>query len=145
SREVVLALGAIHTPKVLMQSGVGDAEELRRFGIEVAEHLPGVGRNLQDHPLLPACLWEDQKALAPQTVGPPTLFWKSHAGLDTPDLQLLQAPFPMVSPEIARRQPPATSWSMLVGLVRPRSRGRVRLTGASPSDPVDIDANEMAD
>src|SRR5262249_19940986 len=92
-REVVLSLGAIHTPKVLMQSGVGDGEELQRFGIGVAEHLPGVGRNLQDHPLLAACLWEYEKALAPQTVGPATLFWKSHAGLDTPDLQLLQAPF----------------------------------------------------
>jgi choline dehydrogenase len=144
-REVVLALGAIHTPKVLMQSGVGDEEELRRFGIDVVEHLPGVGRNLQDHPLLAACLWEYEKALAAQTVGPPILFWKSHAGLDTPDLQLLQAPFPLVSPEIARRHPPEASWSMAVGLVRPRSRGRVHLTGASPSDPVDIDANQMAD
>jgi len=145
AREVVLSLGAIHTPKVLMQSGVGDEEELHRFGIEVAEHLPGVGRNLQDHPLLAACLWEYEKALAPQTVGPPVLFWKSHAGLDTPDLQLLQAPFPLVSPEIARRQPPAASWSMAVALVRPQSRGRVRLTGAGPSDPVDIDASQMAD
>ena len=37
-REVILSLGAIHTPKVLMQSGVGDQTELRRFGIPVVQH-----------------------------------------------------------------------------------------------------------
>jgi choline dehydrogenase-like flavoprotein len=47
--EVVLSLGAIHTPKVLMQSGVGDEAELRSAGISVRQHLPGVGRNFQDH------------------------------------------------------------------------------------------------
>src|SRR5262244_1113913 len=49
-REVVLSLGAIHTPKVLMQSGIGDQDELRRFGIPVVLHLTGVGQGLQDHP-----------------------------------------------------------------------------------------------
>lgn len=47
--EVVLSLGAVNTPKVLMLSGIGDADELRRHGIPVTQHLPGVGRNLQDH------------------------------------------------------------------------------------------------
>jgi choline dehydrogenase len=46
--EVVLSLGAIQTPKVLMQSGIGDSEHLRSFGIGVVQHLPGVGANLQD-------------------------------------------------------------------------------------------------
>jgi choline dehydrogenase len=41
--EVVLSLGAMHTPKVLMLSGIGDEAELRRFGIPVVQHLPGVG------------------------------------------------------------------------------------------------------
>ena len=45
-REMILSLGAMHTPKVLMQSGVGDENELRRFGIPVVQHLPGVGRGL---------------------------------------------------------------------------------------------------
>src|SRR5262249_40509901 len=66
--------------KVLMLSGVGDAAELHRFGIEVAQHLPGVGRNLQDHPLLGGCVWEYERALTPTTVGPATLFWKSKPG-----------------------------------------------------------------
>jgi choline dehydrogenase len=45
--ETVLSLGAINTPKVLMQSGIGDARELAPAGIEVAQHLPGVGHNFQ--------------------------------------------------------------------------------------------------
>src|SRR5215475_13231038 len=48
--EVVLSLGAIHTPKVLMQSGIGDQAELQRFGIPIGQYLPGVGQNFQDHP-----------------------------------------------------------------------------------------------
>src|SRR4029077_11811762 len=47
--EVVLSLGSIHTPKVLMQSGIGDEVELKRFGIPLVQHLPGVGQNFQDH------------------------------------------------------------------------------------------------
>jgi choline dehydrogenase len=52
---------------------------------------------------------------------------------------------PYVSPETARLNPPAASWSLAPGLVRPRSRGRLRLTGASPSNPVDIDAELLSD
>ena len=48
-REVILSMGAINTPKVLMQSGIGPKAEFRRHGIEVVEDLPGVGRNHQDH------------------------------------------------------------------------------------------------
>jgi choline dehydrogenase len=47
--EVVLPLGAMHTPKVLMLSGIGDEAELRRLRIPVVQHLPGVGQNFQDH------------------------------------------------------------------------------------------------
>ena len=47
--EVVLSLGAMHTPKVLMLSGIGDQAELRRLGIPLVQHLPGVGQNFQDH------------------------------------------------------------------------------------------------
>ena len=46
---VVLAAGAVQTPKLLELSGVGDGERLRALGVEVAQHLPGVGENLQDH------------------------------------------------------------------------------------------------
>src|SRR5262245_38239440 len=46
-REVILSLGAIHTPKVLMQSGIGDQAELRRFVILLFHHLPGVGQGFK--------------------------------------------------------------------------------------------------
>ncbi|MBB3395993.1 GMC family oxidoreductase N-terminal domain-containing protein [Rhizobium sp. BK060] len=49
SREVIVSSGAINTPRLLMISGVGDAEMMRRAGIPVVQHLPGVGQNLQDH------------------------------------------------------------------------------------------------
>src|SRR5262249_34323801 len=55
--EVVLSLGAIHTPKLLMQSGVGDEAELQRLGIPLVQHLPGVGQNFQDHVRV-SCVWE---------------------------------------------------------------------------------------
>lgn len=48
-REVILAAGAIHTPQLLMLSGVGPAEQLQDFGIQTLLNLPGVGSNLQDH------------------------------------------------------------------------------------------------
>ncbi|MFO1060805.1 MAG: choline dehydrogenase [Dongiaceae bacterium] len=48
-REVVLCAGAVNSPQVLMLSGIGDADELAAHGIATACHLPGVGKNLQDH------------------------------------------------------------------------------------------------
>lgn len=48
-REVVLAGGAINTPQLLLLSGIGDNDQLRSVGIHTTHHLPGVGRNLQDH------------------------------------------------------------------------------------------------
>ena len=48
-REVILAAGAIGSPKLMMLSGLGPADHLRAHGIEVAADLPGVGRNLHDH------------------------------------------------------------------------------------------------
>jgi choline dehydrogenase len=85
--EVVLSLGAIHTPKVLMQSGIGNHSELQRHGIPVVQQLPRVGQNLQDHPGF-GCVWEYQQPLPPRNTGcEATYFWKSDPSLDTPDLQ----------------------------------------------------------
>ncbi len=143
--EVVLSLGAIHTPKVLMQSGVGDRAELHGFGIPVVQHLPGVGQNLQDHPAL-GLIWESPLPLIPRnTGGEAVFFWKSDPGLDTPDLQACQLEFPFSSAEnVARFGVPAFGWSWVGGVVRPKSRGVVRLTGPDPLDPVEIDANLLS-
>jgi choline dehydrogenase len=143
--EVVLSLGAIHTPKVLMQSGIGDGSELQRLGIPTVQHLPGVGQNFQDHFGI-SCVWEYQQPLAPRNNGgEATLFWKSNPALDTPDLQTCQIEVPFCSPETAARfNPPAVSWTLYGGVVRPKSRGQIRLTGPHPHDPVRIEANMLS-
>src|SRR6266404_6719894 len=143
--EVILSLGAVQTPKVLMQSGIGDQVELQRLGIPVVQHLPGVGQNFQDHPGI-GCIWEYQKPLAPRNnAGEATFFWKSNPSLDTPDIQTIQAEIPFASAEmLARYDVPAGSWSMFAGIVRPKSRGRIRLTGPNPMDAVQIETNMMS-
>lgn len=49
TKEVIVSGGAINTPQILMLSGLGPQEELKKFQIPVVQHLPMVGRNLQDH------------------------------------------------------------------------------------------------
>jgi choline dehydrogenase len=143
--ETVLSLGAINTPKVLMQSGIGDERELTRAGIEVAQHLPGVGNNFQDHILVP-CVWEYHTPLPPRNNGAEaTFFLKSDPSLAMPDLQALLVEFPLTTPEVAHFSPPPGSWSLLPSLVRPGSRGRLRITGPKPSDPVEIVADTFSD
>jgi choline dehydrogenase len=142
--EIVLSLGAINTPKVLMQSGIGDQSELARAGIDVVQHLPGVGRNFQDHLFVP-CVWEYKTPLPPRNNTGPTFFWKSDVSLDTPDLQSFQVEVPFSTAEIAHFSAPPASWSMLSGIVRPRSRGHLWITGPNPSDPIEIVANTFSD
>lgn len=144
AREVVVSLGAINTPKVLMQSGIGDAAELQRFGIPIVSHLPGVGRNYQNHPCI-HCVWETRDALVPHNNGgEATVFWKSDPGVEAPDLQICVAEFPLSSPEnAATYRMPEHGWTACAGVLRPKSRGRIRLTGPSPCDPVAIEDNML--
>jgi len=145
SCETILSMGAINTPTLLMQSGIGDAAELKRFGIPIVQHLPGVGKNFQDHVLV-SSIWEYVDPLAPRNNGgEATAFWKSDSSLDTPDIHVLQAEFPLFTPENADYEPPPGAWSICACLVRPRSRGEIRLTGSNPRDPVQICANTLDD
>jgi choline dehydrogenase len=145
--EVVLSLGAINTPKVLMLSGIGDARQLTRHGIAVVQDLPGVGQNYQDHIMVSGCIWEYQQAHAPHNnAGESTFFWKSDPSLDAPDIQTFLAQIPIATPEAhALFKPPAAAWSLLPGLVRPKSRGSITLSGASPMDPLNIDSAALAE
>jgi choline dehydrogenase len=143
--EVVLSLGAINTPKILMQSGIGDESELRRLGIRCVQHLPGVGQNLQDHFMM-GCIWESEQPLAPsETANGAVSFWKSTSSLPTPDIQQLIAEVPIPSAETAARfRPPANSWTISGIGVHPKSRGRLRLTGPNPLDRIRIEANMLS-
>jgi choline dehydrogenase len=145
-REVVLSLGAMHTPKVLMHSGIGDQAELRRFGIEVRQHLAGVGRNFQDHVAF-YCGWEYQVPLPPRNnMSEAALYWTTMPTSDSPDVFICQAEIPYATEEtVATFGLPASGWSLAGGLAQPKSRGRLQLTGPHPHDPIRIDANTLAD
>jgi len=144
-RDIVLSLGAIHTPKLLMQSGVGDEAELKRFGIPVVQALPGVGRGLHDHVSF-GLVFENAEHLPPAAPrSQTTCFWKTDATLEAPNFHASAWQGATVTPEnAARLNPPGNAWTMVVGM-RPRSRGSVRLTGSEASAPVKIEANFLAE
>lgn len=144
--EVVLSLGAINTPKVLMQSGLGDTDELRRAGVTVRQHLPGVGRNFQDHYGF-SCVWEFPEDVQTHTQAPAALFWDSGLGdLDGPDLFACLGAFPMATPEnVAKYGLPQDGWILFGSPTHPKSRGCLRLSGPSPTDPIRIEANALSD
>ncbi len=147
AEEVILSLGALHTPKVLMQSGIGDTETLASLDIPLVQHLPGVGANFQDHIMVSSCIWEYPEPVAPHgNGGEATIFAKSMPELESPDIQLLQVQFPVPTPELAARHSiPGGSWGIFPALLRPRSVGRLRLTGARPEDPIQIDSQILSD
>lgn len=138
---VVLSAGAINTPKILMQSGIGPAAHLKSVGVAVKHDLPGVGQNFQDHILAAGVVFEYPDPLPPRnSAAEATFFWKSDSALDTPDLQPFQIEVPFAS-EVhgGAYKIPAGSWTIAPGLVRPESRGEVTLTGPNPDDAVHID------
>jgi choline dehydrogenase len=147
ANETILSTGAINTPKILMQSGIGNAKELQSFGIDVVQHLPGVGQNFQDHFMIAGCVWEyAQPIVFRNNAAEATFFWKSDPSLDTPDLQPFQIEVPYTSAETQKRYaPPLASWSISPAVVRPKSRGEIKLSGPAASDPVRIFANTLSE
>lgn len=142
--EVVLSMGAVHTPKALMLSGVGDHKLLRRLGIPVAADLPGVGRNLHDHLGFP-CIWEGPDDEPLHNSGDTMLFWPGGHGGNEPDFFACQGAILIASPEnIARFGLPCTGWTLLGALTHPKSRGVVELTSADPDQPVRVVHNGLS-
>jgi choline dehydrogenase len=148
--EVVLCLGAINTPKILMLSGIGDQRHLARHDIDTVQHLPGVGRNFQDHILVAGCVWEYRVPEPPRGNSAEfTFFCRSDTSLDAPDLQpvLEECAFgsELTRTDYALPSDPAVAWTLAPGLVRPGSRGHIELTGNHYRDRVAVHANFLSD
>lgn len=144
SREVVLSAGAIDTPRILLLSGIGAAEELQRLGISTVADLPGVGRNLQEHIILAGLCFQAKQPLTPfnNNLEGSTFYWKSRAGLAVPDLMFVSVQIPYVSAEIAAQYPPPpNAFCIAPGLVRPQSRGFLRMKTAKHDGPLEIQPN----
>src|SRR5262249_52864685 len=131
--EVILSLGAIHTPKVLMQSGIGDQAELNHFDIPVIQHLPGVGAGFQDHPGV-CCLWESSDSLPTRPAPEGVIYGKSAPVLGSPAPQFLPVVFS--AGDAASLALPGGGWVLIGNVVHQKSRARIPLTGPDPADPV---------
>jgi len=140
---VVVCGGTIGSAQLLLLSGIGPAGHLRSVGVDVVVDLPGVGENLHDHLLSPV-IFSAEREIGPPSPGLPAcqthLFWRSQPGLPAPDLQPIHFMVPMYE---AWMEGPANGFTLLGGLVRPRSRGTLRLTGSTPEDPVALDPNVL--
>jgi choline dehydrogenase len=155
SREVILCAGTIGSPQLLMLSGVGPAEQLTSRDIPVIRELPGVGRNLQDHPRV-AVTYRSTGALAltdPDAEerarreyvlsrsGPLSsngvgagVFTKTSPDLPAPDLQLF------LTANAAQG-----TFSIQVALMHPASRGEIALRSGAPHEHPSIRANYLSD
>ncbi|MCW2951998.1 MAG: Oxygen-dependent choline dehydrogenase [Conexibacter sp.] len=132
-REAIVAAGAIDSPKLLMLSGVGAADELGRAGIEVKAELPGVGRNLHDH-LAITVTYEAKQDVAPgrNQNSEAALFCRSDPALPRYDLQLAFLHIPYLAPGFTCGP---FGYTLFAGLLKPLSRGRVMLRSADPAEP----------
>jgi choline dehydrogenase len=142
--EVIVCAGAIESPRVLMLSGIGDADHLRSLGIDVTVDLPGVGCNLHDHLLSPVILSADRE-IGPPSPGLPScqthLFWRSRPGLVVPDMQPLHFMVPMYQDWM---EGPPNGFTFQAGIIRPVSRGTIRLKSADMWDEMLIDPATLA-
>jgi choline dehydrogenase len=143
--EVILSCGTIESPPLLMRSGIGPAEHLREHGIDVAVDLPGVGQNLHDHLLSPVIFTAERE------IGPPTsglfaaqshLWARSRPDLPGPDLQPLHFMVPLYEDWM---EGPENAFSLMAGMIRPQSRGSIRLTGPEMEDELAIDPRVLTE
>jgi choline dehydrogenase len=167
NREVLVCGGAFQSPQLLMLSGVGPADELRKLGIAVQHDAPDVGRNLQDHldvcviyeMTKPISMYSKTKGLKQPMIGLQYMLAKQghgrtnhlHAGaflktrgeLDRPDIQLHVVNAVML--DHARVKPDRDGFTIHACQLRPESRGTVRLASANPFDAPLIDPNYLAE
>jgi choline dehydrogenase len=122
---IVLCAGTYGSPSVLLRSGIGPAEHLRAVGVPIRVDLPGVGSNLADHPQVEIdCAYEGSLAGQQVLHSIATFHSSSQSHEDPPDLM-----FWIADPS---GDPPHFTIELL--LLKPRSRGSVRLRSADPAD-----------
>jgi choline dehydrogenase len=161
--EVVLCGGAVNSPQLLLLSGVGPARHLEEHRVPVVLDLPGVGENLQDYPMAGVCCaCSDRRTLdsAPScgdviqylfrrtgrltsNVGEAGAFVRTSEALPTPDVQLHFAPAFYVQHGFVR--PKGAGFSIATTVLRPRSRGHIRLRSPHFNDAPLIRANYYAE
>ncbi|RWB34415.1 MULTISPECIES: choline dehydrogenase [unclassified Mesorhizobium] len=165
-REVIVAASSINSPKILMLSGIGPAEHLREYGIQVVADRPGVGRNLQDHMELyiqqestqPITLNSVLNPFSKAMIGAQWLFFKSglgatnhfeaaafvrsRAGVDYPDIQYHFIPAAVRYD--GRAAAKAHGFQAHVGPMRSKSRGSVTLRSPDPGSKPVIRFNYMS-
>ncbi|ORY77649.1 hypothetical protein BCR35DRAFT_305430 [Leucosporidium creatinivorum] len=155
--EVLLAAGAVDTPRLMLLSGIGPKKDLEELGIQSRVNLPGVGENLVDHPES-IIMWEVDE-LPPQTVmqSDTALFIRRDTSDPRPDLMfhIYSVPFADNTERLGYPRPPHAI-CMTPNIPRPKSRGRLYLTSNDPmvkpaldfryfTDPEDYDAQTLVD
>jgi choline dehydrogenase len=142
--EVILCGGTLESPKLLMLSGIGPADELARAGVACRVDVPGVGRNLHDHFIAPVILASPRPippVLPGLTQHHAQLFWRSRSGLPVPDTQPLCFHFPMY--DRTWMEGPEEAYTIHGGLIRTLSRGEVRLRSGDPAQPPAMDPRAL--
>jgi choline dehydrogenase len=139
SSEVVLSAGVIGSPTLLLLSGIGPAHELAELGIEVVAESAGVGGNLHDHVHVPL-VYTTERPIAEAGGGIPSMqsyiTWRTDARLLAPDMQTAVFAEPVYRDGT---HGPPRGLTLAVTLVRPASRGRLRLRSADPAAPPWLD------
>jgi choline dehydrogenase len=133
AEEVILSCGAVDSPRLLLLSGIGPADELEEIGVRVIETLPGVGRNLHDHTLI-GVVYAASKPTPPMypNITESCLFARSDPRLLSPDIEIS---FNKEKHFAEGFDAPDNCFTLIPGIVRPRSRGWLRLASPSFLDP----------
>jgi choline dehydrogenase len=143
AREVIVSAGAIGSPHLLLLSGIGPADDLKKLGISVNTDLPGVGANLHDH-LLTFVIHEASRDIPTpkHNILEAHLFAKSDPRLAVPDHQPL---FMCNAPPLPTLEIPPNAYAIAPGIIRPASRGELKLTAGDPKAPLHLDPRYLSE